>query len=629
MASERTICYGHDAPLPAHTALYAGPLRLMYEDGRIRYIKLGENDAVHQICAAIRDIHWNTVPGIISPEHISTTTDSFEVSFQMDHKQADVDFSWQALIRGAPDGTITYEMQGVANKTFQRNRIGLCVLHPASLAGKPFRVEHSNGDMQSLRFPVTIASYKPAQDLRAISYEIAMGVELCVLFEGEIFEMEDQRNWTDASFKTYGTPIALPFPVTVEAGTSIWQRITVTLHGVLPPTLTVAEQEKVFFTVGRRVLTRPQIGLSMAEHGMPLTELQRKRLRALRLNHLRIELRLYEDDFPGRLQRADHEAQWLATQLELVLIVTDEADNQLIEFRRQLNDVSSSVARIIVFHRDEEATAGHWAITARQILGRSDLSIGTGAYEGFAELNLHPPEVDDVEFVTYALNPQTHAVDNRSLIETLPIQAATVRSAKALYPKMHVVVGPVTLEKRLKSAAAIGTDLRLFSLFGAVWTVGSIKYLAQAGASSLSYFETSGLRGIMASEENLQLNDAHITQPDCVYPVYHLFADLADFSEIVVSTSSSPLAVEGLVLKHENRLRILLVNFTEIAQTAQIRGLLGEGQLSTITVQNAMEAIAKPEIFRRYDPTVVKIGNPPFDITIAPLALMRLDTELT
>lgn len=29
-------------------------------------------------------------------------------------------------------------------------------------------------------------------------------------FEGDVFEMEDQRNWTDASYKTYCTPWGCP-----------------------------------------------------------------------------------------------------------------------------------------------------------------------------------------------------------------------------------------------------------------------------------------------------------------------------------------------------------------------------------------------------------------------------------
>ena len=36
--------------------------------------------------------------------------------------------------------------------------------------------------------------------------------------EGDAFEMEDQRNWMDASYKTYVRPLALPWPYTIAQG---------------------------------------------------------------------------------------------------------------------------------------------------------------------------------------------------------------------------------------------------------------------------------------------------------------------------------------------------------------------------------------------------------------------------
>ena len=45
--------------------------------------------------------------------------------------------------------------------------------------------------------------------------------------------MEDQRNWTDASFKTYSRPLALPFPYSVAAGERVARRSRV---GVETPT---------------------------------------------------------------------------------------------------------------------------------------------------------------------------------------------------------------------------------------------------------------------------------------------------------------------------------------------------------------------------------------------------------
>ncbi len=56
------------------------------------------------------------------------------------------------------------------------------------------------------------------------------GVEADVRFEGDLFEMEDQRNWTDASFKTYCTPLRNPYPVRLEAGATVHQAIHLRLN---------------------------------------------------------------------------------------------------------------------------------------------------------------------------------------------------------------------------------------------------------------------------------------------------------------------------------------------------------------------------------------------------------------
>jgi len=49
--------------------------------------------------------------------------------------------------------------------------------------------------------------------------------------EGDTFETEDCRNWTDASFKTYVRPLARPWPYTRKAGEPVTQSIKVSLSG--------------------------------------------------------------------------------------------------------------------------------------------------------------------------------------------------------------------------------------------------------------------------------------------------------------------------------------------------------------------------------------------------------------
>ena len=51
--------------------------------------------------------------------------------------------------------------------------------------------------------------------------------QLLLSFDGDSFELEDQRNWGDASFKTYCTPLRKGFPRAVRRGTLIAHRVKV------------------------------------------------------------------------------------------------------------------------------------------------------------------------------------------------------------------------------------------------------------------------------------------------------------------------------------------------------------------------------------------------------------------
>ena len=51
----------------------------------------------------------------------------------------------------------------------------------------------------------------------ALSVELPVGT-VTTTFEGDLFEAEDQRNWTDGSFKTYSTPLASGYPLHARPG---------------------------------------------------------------------------------------------------------------------------------------------------------------------------------------------------------------------------------------------------------------------------------------------------------------------------------------------------------------------------------------------------------------------------
>src|SRR5207253_10216802 len=164
-------------------------------------------------------------------------TERFSVTWRQRHRAGEIDFSWTGEIEGRADGTLVYAMLGEAASDFAYNRIGICVLHPSEAAGSPYRARTPDGEITGgLSREIgpqrivdgVIHPLFPSYDELELEQD---GVRLRFVFEGDLFEMEDQRNWTDASFKTYSTPLGLGFPHHARAGQRIEQRVTVTAEG--------------------------------------------------------------------------------------------------------------------------------------------------------------------------------------------------------------------------------------------------------------------------------------------------------------------------------------------------------------------------------------------------------------
>ncbi|MEO8394507.1 MAG: hypothetical protein ABI700_16050, partial [Chloroflexota bacterium] len=293
---------------------------MLYEEdsGDLRSIKYGQHELLSRIYVAVRDPDWNTAPARITVREMLILPDSFTIRYQAEHREGDIRFTWDGMIVGEADSRLSFAMDGVAQSTFWRNRIGFCVLHPMSCAGRLCSVEHSDGSVTTGRFPVEIAAHQPFLNIRAIAHEITDDLQVVVRFTGETFEMEDQRNWTDASYKTYGTPLDLPRPVEVTAGTHIQQSVRLELSGSSGLDWEAASNTSLQFTVTDEIVGRlPKLGLASASDGQSLTEREIERLRLLNLEHLRAEVHFGRADWGVRIEQAFDEAQRLGIALEM------------------------------------------------------------------------------------------------------------------------------------------------------------------------------------------------------------------------------------------------------------------------------------------------------------------------
>jgi D-apionolactonase len=507
--------------MPDRTALRAGPLELaVTPEGDLRRISVGGQEVLRRIYVAIRDRNWGTIPARIENLKISQQGSHFSITYDSIHQQGDIDFRWRATIMGTDAGKITFAMDGKAHSTFLRNRIGFCVRHPLKgCAGRPCTIEKTGGSRERGVFPDLVSPHQPFIDVVAIAHEPAPGIEAEVRFHGEVFEMEDHRNWTDANYKTYGTPLRLPFPVEIKAGTEIHQMVELTVRGRAAAGVRSTGEVLIRRTESASKKL-PALGLGWRSGGSP------ELLKRLRLNHVRV-------DSPDDLDAA----RALGVKLEAAFAPV----------------ATVAVDRWLRFENYE---------AARKLLG-PEAFIAAGTDANFAELNRNRPQGEAWNALTFSINPQVHAFDDESVMENAAGQFDAVRTAKTFSNGKPVIVSPVTLRQRFNPVATSAAeppqpDPRQTEQFCAAWTVASLKYLAEAGAHSVTYFETNGPGGVMNGDKP--------------YPVYRIFEALADFAggDVIPTESSDPFRAVALEVRIAEKRRILIANLTDVPQKVRI-----------------------------------------------------------
>jgi D-apionolactonase len=653
--AKNNLYYGQEADLPETIPLRAGSLSLTYENGDLRYIRVGNQEIVRRVYVAIRDHNWGTIQPSLSNVQIDTQADSFRITYDVENKAGAIDFAWHGTIRGEANSTINFEMVGEARSSFKRNRIGFCILHPMEAAGVRAQITHVDGRQEDSVFPVSIAPQSfidgkihpvaPFTDMRAIRHQVSPELWAEIQFEGDIFEMEDQRNWIDASFKTYGTPLRLPLPILVEKGTTIRQKVMINLVGD-GSTGDKTPSERLTFSLNNTVAANvPRLGLGVATHGDSPTAREIERLKALNLSHLRVDLYLDRAEFEAKLRQAAHEAKSLGVGLELALHLTDQAEAELDALRQLIDALKPPVDTWLIFHEKETSTRERWIKLAREYLRDYDpnAKIGSGTNVNFTQLNREHPPAELLDIVAYSINPTVHAIDHSSVVETLQGQAATVETARQFSGQAQIAVTPVTFKMRFNPNASgpapeippgdlpPQVDPRQMSLFGAGWTVGSIKYLGENGVYSATYYETTGWRGVMETEKGSPIAERFQSIAGGVFPMYHVFADVGEFAdgEIVSSLSNYPLIFDGLALRKNGALRLLLANFTGEVQQVLIPDLRGVVTVKSMDETNAEFAMRETEHFREQAGQKVEVGVESLEVSIMPFAVVRIDAGTT
>jgi len=478
----------------------SGRWRLELRDDELADITFDGRPVLRSVRGVARDRDWGTIPPRVTS--IDTTGGALVLEISLVGRDADIE---ARLVVEARGDDLIVRWDGHLNARFLRARLGLVVLHPPFLAGDSLLIEHPDGSTERTVFPVSISPHQPAFDIRGLSWQ-HNGLSTALEFTGDVFEMEDQRNWTDASFKTYSTPLSLPFPVEVTAGETVSQSIRISCaaepSGPVPPAeprIRLVDSTRAMPAVGTSASTGPDLAPAGIV-GSPLL----------------VEIPAHTDAWRLVLDRAVAEARGLPLDVRIV----GAAPGRLEEVLDVL--APREVARIGVFSSDTHVSEPElWSQLIAGLRERGlDWALVGGTRGHFTELNRTFDRLpNDIPAFTFSITPEMHATGREQIVESIAMQRLVAENAVRLTGG-PVHIGPVTLRSRFNAVATTrtpdaeivdlragynaavtpdATDPRQASAALLAWTVASGAALAVAGVESISWFEASGERGLRST----------------------------------------------------------------------------------------------------------------------------------
>mgnify|MGYP003507584716 CR=1 FL=1 len=203
--------------------LRSGRLTARVVEGDLRAVSFAGHEVLRRVSYPGRDADWGTCQVVTRAE----TLDGGACTHHFDDRAGAFSGLFQAETRGENVLALSVEIRFRTAMTV--DRAGFMLLHPmVGVAGTPMRVGHPDGRVSEGEFPPLIAPDQPARDVSRLSHKVGP-VAVGIAFSGEVFEMEDQRNWSDASFKICCRPLVLPRAFAVSAGEVVQQGTVLSL----------------------------------------------------------------------------------------------------------------------------------------------------------------------------------------------------------------------------------------------------------------------------------------------------------------------------------------------------------------------------------------------------------------
>ena len=456
----------------------------------IRNVTYQGAQIIDLLYTAIRPWDWSTldtdqhseVVEIVGENCVVTITDLFEGSMQ-----------GKTVVTLQSNGkfTVDYKLTGLGK--FEINRWGVCFcLHTGDWMGSTVTASGNTYSLLKEISPqrvidgVTQGLFPASNDMHFVAPDKR---SLKVISTGKVLEAEDQRNWTDNTYKIYSGSLAEPRPFIIEKGAQWEQRVE---FEVTPPAALIPDGSKI---IAKEIAALPRIGVQFnGEPLLPSDDLE-KALFILDIDHIRINEELLSAQKIATVSKS-------GLALEAALLSSNSGDGLLQEVEHLSNRVPAG-SRLLI-HRE-----GREIVQTQDLPKNTSLNSyipGSDAYL----VDLHRNKYNFGDSVSYSMAPTVHSTDPETIFKTLYTQKESIEFAKK-FVAPQVSVSPITFSTRGNPETGHLRDNRINfaqpemaaqikELSAAAWTLGSVFALASAGAYSGTWHELFGEHGVIYNE---------------------------------------------------------------------------------------------------------------------------------
>ena len=644
--SRAVMLFGTEEP-PAETRLLtAGPLSAELDAGNLRYIRFGGLEAIRAISYVVRDQYWGTFNPRIEDFEVEEAADSFTVSYLGICSDGTQSFRYRARITGAADGSLSFEAEGTPDTDFLTNRTGFVVLHPvAGVSGRPVEVTEVGGGVVDTVFPAEIDPKQPIMEIRALTHQVAPGLRVVCTMNGDTFEMEDQRNWTDASYKTYVRPLDLPFPYTLPAGETLTQSVTLAFEGAAPAVHGSGEAEPIKVSLGDAEATLPRFGMALeARHATAALDRQ-DGLSALTPDFLSLYLDTRQAGAERALRAFKGLAEGLGAEAALEIVVAGEAPPEeelgtVSGWAKAAGLIPASVAVtpagdlgfVMPGSVFPDTTEFH-ALFAAARNAFPGARIGGGNFVYFTELNRKRPPFGALDFVCHGTCAIVHAADDRSVTETLEALPSIIRSGRKLFGERCYRIGPGSIGSRTSpfgnepptnpEAARMTmtrADPRQRGLLGAAWHLGYAARMAEGGVDEVILGAPLGAFGLL--HHKMDYRQPWYDEAGGFFPAFHVMRGVyaASGAERLATEVSAPRDLQALAFQTAGRAQLWLANLGGETRRVEIEGAdLEAAAISVLDEASFAACAADPNGFDKTQRAASGSG-----LDLAPYAVARI-----